>query len=332
MNKYVYILLKNYIQMMVYVVRGTEEELSESVLIPFAPTRISANVDGEKTKEITSLSVLSNNVNQINIFRYGTFKGEKAENMFFRSETQVSFDEMMNDLMMSTGYTSKSENPAYSQWGGLSGNISDQKDLVGMMTTKNDAPLEIRVSNQYDEVREIGGKEYRLLMNFSHLDFENGNQYVLLVDRYKPRERKGSRDVVVTDPNTGEQYMEAIPIYRSAKFYHESPIDAETNRRKSEIPIEKNAWIHVELQANKYFGTFNKEIPDGTPKELMPRMYPKPRGFRKNVSRSRAQGMVLLQFRLRTVDRFGRVISESQPLGKVKVIATATSVITYKIN
>ena len=332
MNKYVYILLKNYIQMMVYVVRGTEEELSESVLIPFAPTRISANVDGEKIKEITSISVLSNNVNQINIFRYGIYRDEKAENMFFRSETQVSFDEMMNDLMASTGYTSKSENPAYSQWGGLSGNITDQKDLVGMMTTKNDAPLEIRVSNIYDRVDEIQGKEYRLLMNFSHLDFENGNQYVLLVDRYKPRERKSSRDVLVTNPDTGEQYWEKIPIYRSAKFYHESPIDAENNRRKSEIPIEKNTWIHLNLQANKYFGDFNKKVKEGTPKEAMPRMYPKPRGFRKNISRSKAQGMVLLQFRLRTVDRFGKVINESQPLGKVKVIATSSSVITYRIN
>lgn len=328
MNKYVYILLKNYIQMMVYVVRGTEEELSESVLIPFAPTRISANVDGEKTKEITSLSVLSNNVNQINIFRYGVYKGEKAENMFFRSETQVKFDEMMDDLMSSTGYTSKSENPAYSQWGGLSGDIRRQTDLVTMMGAKSDAPLKIMVSNSFDEVPEIKGREQKLLMDFSHLDFENGNQYVLLVDRYKPRERKANRLVRATNPDTGEEYMETIPIYRNARFYHESPLDAEKNGRKSEIPIEKNALISVPIQANKYFG-INPSEKGGERKE---RLYPNPKGYQKNVSRSKRQGMILLQFRMRVVDRFGNVISESQPIGKVKVIATQYGTITYKIN
>lgn len=342
MQKYVYILLKNYIQMMVYVVKEGSEELSESVLIPFAPTRISANIDGEKRKEITSVSVLSNNVNQINVFRYGTLKGEQVENMFFRSETPVTFDEMMHDLATYTGYTTKTENPAYSQWGGLSGNISDQKDLVGMMATKNDAPLNIKLSNEYIEFRELGLKEYLLKVDFSHLNFDNGNQYVLLVDRFKSRERKGWKDVIVVDPNSGEKYKQRTYTYRDARFYHESPLDAENNGRRSEIPIEKNAVINMELNAHTYFGNFGMVMGD-VKAEVMGdvkaevkgriRKFPMARGLKNYASYGGKQTMVTMQFRLRTVDRFGNVISESGPIGKVNILANIdTRVVSYRIN
>jgi hypothetical protein len=184
--------------------------------------------------------------------------------------------------------------------------------------------LKLRVSGINDYIPESDVNEARLLFDFSHLNFENGNKYVLLIDRYKPREWKKSKNVINIDDD-GNPFIDTIKVWYPAKFYHESFNDALANNRKSEIPIERNALIHVPIEANKYFGGIN----DGLGGK---RWFPKPKGYRKNTNRSQYQGLVVLQFRIRILNEFNELIHETNSLAKIQIVSSLDNrKITYKL-
>jgi hypothetical protein len=238
-----------------------------------------------------------------------------VENEFWFNGEQVTFDKIMNVLLMMSG----SANGSSIEWGDLIGNIQNQPDLMSQFNSQQinqinfvlDKRMKYESTIQSNSKSENDGVKAAFIVNCQTLQIDFGSyqfdplmKYQLLIDRYRQKAMKKNKTFFDSDGNVIGKSQK----FRQAQYHHEHPLDAERNQRLNEIEIDMEKLADTKLfpvymQQENYFNS---------------QSFPHPSGI------SRKSKTLKIGFRLRITNPNDKTSNETGFIGFIKMLVSRT--------